>query len=73
MPRAGSRFDDWAGRGDPPEVSGWVTPDDLIALSFLSVDIPGRATIGILETYKDDIAALLAGIPVDIDLADAKP
>lgn len=73
MPRTGSRFDDWAGRGDAPDVADRITPDDLIAVSFLSVDIPSRAAIGILETYKDDIAGLLTRIPDDIDLADVKP
>jgi hypothetical protein len=73
MSRTGSRFDDWAGRGDAAAVANCITPDGLIAVSFLSVDIPSRAAVGILETYKDDIAVLLTRIPTDIDLADVKP
>lgn len=68
--RTGARFDTWAGGGDAPEVMNRVTADDLLAASFLSVDFSHRAAIGILETRRTDIAALLSQIPADLDLAD---
>lgn len=47
-----------------------ITADDLIAVSFLSVDIPGEAAIGLLDTHKDKISGLLKEIPADRHLAD---
>ncbi|WP_159803056.1 DUF6308 family protein [Arthrobacter zhaoguopingii] len=70
-PRTGTRFDDWADGGDHPHVADRITADDLVAVSFLSVDIKGRAAIGLLETYADEINKLLQQIPVDVDLWDA--
>ncbi|BBE21866.1 hypothetical protein MN0502_07490 [Arthrobacter sp. MN05-02] len=70
-PRTGTRFDDWAGGGDHPDVAGRITADDLVAVSFLSVDITGRAAIGLLEKHVDEVADLLRQIPVDVDLWEA--
>ncbi|MCC9204134.1 DUF6308 family protein [Arthrobacter sp. zg-Y769] len=66
--RTGSRFDTWAGGGDAPDVVNTITADDMLAASFLSVRFSPRASIGILETRRDDITALLAQIPADLDL-----
>ncbi|MGV0109949.1 DUF6308 family protein [Arthrobacter sp. CP30] len=71
-PRAGTRFDDWAGGGDHPDVADRITADDLVAVSFLSVDIRGRAAIGLLEKHADEVTDLLRKIPVDVDLWDAE-
>ncbi|MBG6183056.1 hypothetical protein IWX65_001003 [Arthrobacter sp. CAN_A214] len=70
-PRTGTRFDDWAGGGDRTEVADRITADDLVAVCFLSVDIKGRAAIGLLEKHADEITELLRQIPVDVDLWDA--
>jgi hypothetical protein len=37
-------------------------------VSFLSVDIKGRAAIGLLEKHADETSNLLRQIPVDLDL-----
>ncbi len=70
-PRTGTRFDDWAGGGDHPDCAHRITADDLVAVSFLSVDIKGRAAIGLLEKHADEITKLLRQLPVDVDLWDA--
>lgn len=69
----GSMFTSWAGGGDAPAVVNRVTADDLIALSFLSVDVPGEAAFGILETQTALISDLLAQIPAGLCLADVHP
>ena len=45
VPQTGSRFDDWAGGGDRPNVANSVTADDVLAVSFLSVQVPAPAAI----------------------------
>lgn len=70
-PRSGSHFDDWAGGGDTPATANKVTADDLIAVSFLSVEIKPHAAIGLLKTHAPRVSELLAAIPTDLDLADA--
>lgn len=70
---AGSYFNSWAGGGDSRDNAGTITADDLIAVSFLSVDVPGEAAIGILDTHNAKISGLLGRIPVDRDLADVSP
>lgn len=66
----GSYFNSWAGGGDSGENRDTITADDLIAVSFLSVRIPGEAAIGFLDTHKDKISGLLKEIPSDRKLAD---
>lgn len=66
----GSHFNSWAGGGDSAEVTNKVTADDLVAVSLLSVKVPGQAAFGILKTRADDISKLLIDIPENIDLAD---
>lgn len=73
MPRSGSRFDSWMGGGDAPGVANRVTADDLVAVSFLSVMIPARAALGMLETHALKISEHLEQLPLDIDLADLTP
>ncbi len=70
QPRTGSRFDDWAGGGDALEVRNRITADDLVAVSFLSVKVPGLAAIGLLETKVEEITKFLSAIPAELDLAD---
>ncbi|MCO4236902.1 DUF6308 family protein [Pseudarthrobacter sp. MDT3-28] len=66
----GSYFNSWAGGGDSAENRDTITADDLIAVSFLSVKIPGDAAIGFLDTHKDNISGLLKEIPWDRNLVD---
>lgn len=66
----GSLFNSWAGGGDAPGVVNRVTADDLIAVSFLALDVPGEAAFGILKTHAALISDLLAQIPADLDMAD---
>lgn len=68
--QTGARFESWMGGGDAAEVVNTITADDLIAVTFLSVDVPAPAAIGILETHKGKISELLEQIPADLDLAN---
>jgi len=67
----GSYFNSWAG-GDTKDKDS-ITADDLVAVSFLSVDISAEAAIGILDTHREKISRLLARIPSDRDLAGVSP
>lgn len=71
LPQTGSRFDDWAGGGDREAVAHSITADDLLAVSFLSVEIPPPAAIGIIETRAGEVTSLLEQIPTNLDLASA--
>lgn len=66
----GSYFNSWAGGGDSGENWDTLTANDLIAVSFLSVRIPGEAAIGFLDTHKDKISGLLKEIPSNRKLTD---
>ncbi|MDQ0733104.1 DUF6308 family protein [Arthrobacter sp. B1I2] len=69
----GSYFNSWAGGGNSATSANVITADDLIAVSFLAVDISGEAAIGILDTHREKISRLLAKIPADRDLAEIRP
>ncbi|MCO4261515.1 DUF6308 family protein [Pseudarthrobacter sp. MDT3-26] len=73
MPRTGSRFDSWAGGGDAAGVANRVVSDDPVAVSLLSVKIPARAAVGILETHGPEITDHLKQLPLNVDLADLTP
>jgi hypothetical protein len=68
---SGGGFERFAGGGDQPDTANEFTSDDIVAASFLSIRIPGRAAIEILDNRADEFAALLADIPTDVDLWDA--
>ncbi|WP_207346088.1 DUF6308 family protein [Arthrobacter sp. E3] len=68
--QTGARFESWADGGDARKVVNTITADDLIAVTFLSVDVPGAAAIGILETHKNEISGLLEQIPANLELAN---
>lgn len=70
LPRTGSHFDVWAGGGDKKQVQNRITADDIVAVSFLSIDFPAQAAIGLLGGRAKDVTALLEDIPANIDLAD---
>ena len=51
-----------------------VTATDLLAVQLLSVQVPPRVILGILEgSLGDELSALLAKIPANDDLADIDP
>ncbi|MGB3412443.1 MAG: DUF6308 family protein [Microthrixaceae bacterium] len=66
----GSSFERFAGGGDRPEVANHFTAEDIVAVSMLSVDIPGRASLEILDFRAGELNELLAGIPTGLDLWD---
>lgn len=72
---SGSRFERFAGGGDRPGVADEFTSDDLVAVTLLSVNIPGQAALRILgehdPNYRSDLNELLRRIPTDVELADA--
>ncbi|MFC9732537.1 DUF6308 family protein [Streptomyces roseolus] len=68
----GARFERLAGGGDRPEAANRFTPADFIAVATLSVEIPARAVLQVLEPPgRNPYAPLLSKIPVDLDLAAA--
>lgn len=72
---SGSRFERFAGGGDRPEAADEFTSDDLVAVTLLSVDVPGQAALRILgdhdPDYRNGLSTLLRQIPTDIELVDA--
>lgn len=67
----GALFNSFAGGGDRPAVADHFTPDDLLAVSLLSVNVSARASIQILGDRASLLTSLLKEIPTDLDLADA--
>lgn len=65
----GSRFETFAGGGDVVEPSR-ITAADLIAVSMLSVHVPGQAALGIIEELGGEIERLLVQVPNDVRLED---
>lgn len=69
----GARFERLCGGGDRSETAHHIVADDLVAITTLSVDVPGAAAIQILETRRSEISDLLGNIPTTLDLVDAGP
>jgi hypothetical protein len=72
MPRySGSRFEFLAGGGDRPEAANRITIDDLVAVTLLSVDVPGDVALKLLEgQLGPDVARHLEHIPTDVSIDD---
>lgn len=72
---SGSRFERFAGGGDRAPVANEFTAADLVAVTLLSVNIPGQAALRILgdcdPDYREQLCLLLRRLPTGIDLADA--
>ena len=63
---SGARFELFAGGGDHPDSQDRMTAEDLVATSFLSVDIPGWVAQDILEgELGRTVAAQLRDIPTE--------
>ncbi|MDT0434969.1 DUF6308 family protein [Streptomyces sp. NPDC005840] len=68
----GSRFERLGGGGDRPETADTVTADDLVAVQTLSVSVPSRVALDLLEGgLGRDLRELLRRVPRDLDMADA--
>ncbi|MFJ4680448.1 MULTISPECIES: DUF6308 family protein [unclassified Kitasatospora] len=73
-PYTGGRFERLAGGGERPGSADRFTADDLIAVQTLSVTVPARVALDLLEgRLGEDLHALLRAVPVGLDLADADP
>jgi Family of unknown function (DUF6308) len=72
---SGSRFERYAGGGDRPEIANTITPEDLVAVSLLSVDIKGHSALRLLGDrdphHAEQISSLLAQLPTTTELVDA--
>jgi len=64
----GSRFNTLGGGGDRPGAAHQFDESDVVAVSMLSVEIPGRAALELLDTRSAELSELLAQIPVDAAL-----
>ncbi|MBP2216069.1 DUF6308 family protein [Arthrobacter sp. CAN_C5] len=70
LPRTGANFDQWAGGGDSPDVKNRFTADDLVAVSFLSVNVPAVAAISFIRDDAALVEKLLSAIPADLRMAE---
>jgi hypothetical protein len=66
----GSRFEAMAGLNSDPNTLG---PEDLLAVSMLSVNVPAEAAIRLLGPDVAIVSRLLRQIPDDVDIIDADP
>lgn len=66
----GSRYDSWDSTGQRHHDQDTFTADDLVAVTFLSVKVPGRAAIELLDTQRSTFTALLVELGPDRDLVD---
>jgi len=67
----GRRFDTLSGGGSRPGACDRFDADDVVAVSLLSVDIPGEAVFVLLDDEDARFATLLEKIPTHVDLWDA--
>lgn len=66
---SGSKFETFTGGGDVINPNQ-ITAADLIAVSMLSVHVPGQAALGIMENLSGEIEELLKQVPVGLHLED---
>ncbi|WP_368680392.1 DUF6308 family protein (plasmid) [Rhodococcus opacus] len=64
----GAQFDSWSSTGDRAGEADRFTADDLVAVTFLSVQVPPKAARAILHTEAEALNALLTAIGPDRDL-----
>jgi hypothetical protein len=69
-PFTGARFDTWDSTGTRAADVSRFTADDLVAVSFLSVEVPPLAAVELLDTQADHFAARLAAVGPDRDLVE---
>lgn len=68
----GARFDTWDSTGTRGADRNRYTADDLVAVTFLSVNVPAPAAIALLETRASRFVQLLEGLGDDRDLVEEK-
>ncbi len=68
----GRFFDRLGGSGDRPEIAYQFSADDLLAVSMLGVEIRRKTAIEILIDRASEFTALLAEIPIGLDLWEAE-
>ncbi|MBW0090221.1 hypothetical protein I4I73_15640 [Pseudonocardia sp. KRD-184] len=66
----GAAFDHWDSTGTRVQDVDRFTADDLVAVTFLSVDVSATAARALLRERADEFAALLADVGQDRDLVD---
>ncbi|WP_433830835.1 DUF6308 family protein [Actinoplanes sp. CA-015351] len=66
----GAAFDDWDSTGTRLADADRFVADDLVAVSLLSVRVPGAAAVVLLRDRADEFAELLGAIGPDRDLVD---
>ncbi|PBC47501.1 DUF6308 family protein [Rhodococcus sp. ACPA1] len=64
----GAHFDSWSSTGNRAGEADRFTADDLVAVTFLSVQVPPKAARTILDTQSEALNALLTAIGPDRDL-----
>ncbi|WP_185995436.1 DUF6308 family protein [Nocardioides campestrisoli] len=69
-PFTGARFDTWDSTGTRWEDRNRFTADDLVAVTFLSVNVPAEAAIKLLDTDAQRFTDLLEALGDDRDLVD---
>lgn len=69
----GARFERFGGGGDRLAVANEFTAEDLLAVSLLSVHVPGPAALAILEDQRELFSRLLRESPVERHLVDIEP
>lgn len=68
----GARFEFLAGGGDRPETKDAFVADDIVAVGLLSVSIPPKASLRLLEDDAVQLSQLLEKVPTGVSLCDAK-
>jgi hypothetical protein len=69
--KSGAKFETFAGGGDRQEVADRITAEDILAVSLLSVHVPGDAVLKLLGSEAEQLSSHLSVISVDLDLRDA--
>ncbi len=69
--KTGRFFDRLGGGGDRPEIAYQFSADDLLAVTMLGVEIRRETAIEILIDRASEFTALLAEIPIGLDLWEA--
>ncbi len=73
-PFTGSWFDSWDTTGHRDNDGDRYTADDLVAVTCLSVDVPAKAAVRLLDTEAETFGALLTELGPDRDLvAETNP
>jgi hypothetical protein len=71
-PFTGARFDTWDSTKTRQLDQDRFTADDIVAVTFLSVDVPALAAIKLLDTQAVAFTRLLSALGEDRDLVDEK-